>query len=88
MLEDARHRGRSEQQRVVVVAGEGCVRLRKIDSSSIIEIFVNDKELEVIDIPPGYTHHIENIGKCDLVLFIWANECYDAKSPDAFYLCV
>ncbi|MEG2081562.1 MAG: capsular polysaccharide biosynthesis protein CapF, partial [Oscillospiraceae bacterium] len=52
----------------------------------IIEYFVSGNKLEVVDIPPGYTHNIENLGKIDMVTIMWANESFDAEKPDTFYL--
>jgi UDP-2-acetamido-2,6-beta-L-arabino-hexul-4-ose reductase len=36
--------------------------LRNVYADKIIEFFVSGEKLEVIDIPPGYTHNIENLG--------------------------
>jgi UDP-2-acetamido-2,6-beta-L-arabino-hexul-4-ose reductase len=30
--------------------------------------------MEVVDIPTGYTHNIENLGDTDMVTIMWANE--------------
>ncbi len=46
---------------------------------------MSDKELRVVDIPPGYTHSIENVGQTDLVTIMWANECFDPERPDTYY---
>jgi UDP-2-acetamido-2,6-beta-L-arabino-hexul-4-ose reductase len=46
---------------------------------------VTDKKLEIIDIPPGFVHNIENTGKTDMVCFVWANEIFDPEHPDTFY---
>ena len=50
----------------------------------IIEYYVSGDKLEVIDIPTGYTHNIENIGKNDMVTVIWCNECFNPQKPDTF----
>ena len=51
----------------------------------MIEYHVSDKKLEVVDIPVGYTHNIENTGKEDMVTIMWANETFDPSHPDTFY---
>ena len=38
--------------------------------------------LRVVDIPPGYTHSIINLGQTDLVTVMWSNEIFDPKSTD------
>ena len=50
----------------------------------ILEYFVSGEKLEVIDIPPGYTHNIENLGDTEMVTVMWANEQFDAQHPDTF----
>ena len=50
------------------------------------EYFVNGDKLEVVDIPTGYTHNIENLGDTDLVTFMWASECFDPAKPDTYFL--
>ena len=42
--------------------------------------------MEVIDIPPGYSHNIENIDSSDLVFIIWCNEIFDKDNPDTYTL--
>ena len=42
--------------------------------------------MEVVDIPPGYTHNIENLGDTNLVTIMWANELFDVENPDTYYL--
>jgi UDP-2-acetamido-2,6-beta-L-arabino-hexul-4-ose reductase len=43
-------------------------------------------KLEVVDIPVGYTHNIENLGSTDMVTVMWANEAFDPEHPDTYYL--
>ena len=39
----------------------------------------------MVDIPPGYTHSIENVGEIDLVTLFWASEIFDPERADTFY---
>lgn len=55
-------------------------------AGDVIEYFVSDDCLEVVDIPTGYTHNIENLGDTDMVTIMWANEAFDPGKPDTFYL--
>ncbi len=71
-----------------MVKGKGCIRFRQIDEDEIIEYHVTGDELKVVDIPTGYTHEITNEGTEDMVTVMWANEAYDPKKPDTFYLDV
>lgn len=54
----------------------------------LIEHRVSGKEFKVVDIPPGYTHSIENVGEGELVTLFWASEIFDAARPDTHALSV
>ena len=55
------------------------------ESSKVIEYKVSGNKLEVIDIPTGYTHNIENIGETDMVTVMWANEPFNPEKPDTYF---
>jgi UDP-2-acetamido-2,6-beta-L-arabino-hexul-4-ose reductase len=80
------HWHHTKNEKFLVVSGTGVIRFRKVDSDEVIEYYVSGDKLEVIDIPPGYTHNIENIGYTDMVTIMWANEPFDPEKPDTFYL--
>jgi len=80
------HWHHTKNEKFMVVSGKGVIRFRKIDSDEIFEYFVSGDKLEVVDIPPGYTHNIENLGDTDMVTIIWANEPFDPEKPDTYYL--
>ncbi len=79
------HWHHTKNEKFLVVAGEGTIRFRKIDEKEIIEYRVTAEKLEVVDIPPGYTHNIANTGKADMVTVMWCNELFDPDNPDTFY---
>ncbi len=80
------HWHHTKNEKFLVVSGNGVIRFRKIDSDHVIEYFVSGEKPEVVDIPTGYTHNIENLGQTDMVTFMWASECFDPQKPDTFYL--
>lgn len=80
------HWHHTKNEKFLVVSGKGVIRFRKIDSDNIIEYFVSGEKLEVVDIPVGYTHNIENIGNADMVTLMWANEPFDPQNPDTYYV--
>ena len=80
------HWHHTKNEKFLVVSGQGVIRFRKIDSEDVIEYFVSDKKLEVVDIPVGYTHNIENLGAENMVTVMWCNECFDPVHPDTFFL--
>ena len=80
------HWHHSKNEKFLVVSGHGVIRFRKIDADEVIEYFVSGEKMEVVDIPTGYTHNIENLGSTDMVTVMWASECFDPEKPDTFYL--
>ena len=80
------HWHHTKNEKFLVVSGKGIIRFRKIDSDEIIEYFVSGDKLEVVDIPVGYTHNIENLGNADMVTVMWVNEVFDKEKPDTFFL--
>ena len=82
------HWHHTKNEKFLVVTGKGVIRFRKTDSTEIIEYFVSGEKLEVVDIPVGYTHNIENLGDSDMVTVMWVNEIFDAQRPDTYFLGV
>ncbi|MFV0516156.1 MAG: NAD-dependent epimerase/dehydratase family protein [Aminipila sp.] len=92
------HWHHTKNEKFLVVSGHGVIRFRKIltnedgtqenieDNPKVIEYYVSSDKMEVVDIPPGYTHNIENLGNTDLVTIMWVNESFNEEKPDTFFL--
>lgn len=80
------HWHHSKNEKFLVVSGKGVIRFRKIDSDEVLEYFVSGDKMEVVDIPTGYIHNIENLGNLDMVTIMWVNEPFDSEKPDTYYL--
>lgn len=78
------HWHHTKNEKFLVVSGRGVIRFRNINSHEVLEYFVSGDKIEAIDIPPGYTHNIENLGQTDLVTIMWANEIFDSNNPDTY----
>ena len=65
--------------------GEDNAEAQRRGEEKILEYFVSGEKLEVIDIPPGYTHNIENLGDTEMVTVMWANEPFDPAVPDTIF---
>ena len=76
------HYHHTKNEKYLVVHGECVIKFRKIGTDKIITYHCSGKNMEVVDIPPGYTHNITNVGEDDSVTIMWANELYD---PDTIY---
>lgn len=80
------HWHHTKNEKFLVVSGQGVIRFRKINSDEVIEYFVSSEKLQVVDIPVGYTHNIENLGNSDMVTIMWVNEPFDPQNPDTYYV--
>jgi UDP-2-acetamido-2,6-beta-L-arabino-hexul-4-ose reductase len=82
------HWHHTKNEKFVVVSGSGVIRFRKVGEGAVTEYVVSGDSIEVVDIPPGYTHNIENLGATDMVVLMWASECFDPEKPDTYWLAV
>ena len=73
-------------EKFCVISGTASVKLRHILNNSTVEYIVSDEQIQIIDIPPGYTHSIKNIGESDLMTIFWANEIFNQDKPDTYFL--
>jgi UDP-2-acetamido-2,6-beta-L-arabino-hexul-4-ose reductase len=80
------HWHQTKNEKFLVVFGKGVIRLRNVNSSSVLTYNVDGEKLTVVDIPPGYTHNIENLGDSEMVTIIWINEPFNSMNPDTIYL--
>ncbi|GGI03688.1 polysaccharide biosynthesis C-terminal domain-containing protein [Mammaliicoccus vitulinus] len=80
------HWHHTKNEKFLVVSGEGVIRFRLPDSEEVIEYHVSGDNLEVVDIPVGYTHNIENLGTENMVTIMWVNEMFDPENPDTYFL--
>jgi UDP-2-acetamido-2,6-beta-L-arabino-hexul-4-ose reductase len=82
------HYHHTKTEKFFIVEGEGIIRLRRIESAEVVEYRVRGATFQVIDIPPGYTHSIENVGAGEMVTLFWASEVFDPDRPDTYFLPV
>jgi len=82
------HYHQTKTERFLVIQGEGVIRMRHIEGGEVIEYNVRGEDFQVIDIPPGFTHSIENTGAGVMVTLFWASEIFDPDRPDTYFLPV
>ena len=82
------HWHHTKHEKFLVVSGKGEINFRMADdpNAKVISYKVSGDKLEVVRIPPGYTHNIVNVGDTDMVTLMWANEVFDPANPDTFRL--
>ena len=81
------HWHHTKNEKFLVVSGKGVIRFRNLNDpeGEVIEYYVSGEKPEVVDIPTGYTHNIENLGETDMVTFMWSNECFNPEKPDTYF---
>jgi UDP-2-acetamido-2,6-beta-L-arabino-hexul-4-ose reductase len=80
------HYHNTKTEKFFVVEGEAVIRMREIGSMEVLEYRVRGEDFRVIEIPPGCTHSIENVGSRDMVTLFWASEIFDPDRPDTYYV--
>lgn len=82
------HYHHTKTEKFMVVEGQAIIRLRQIHGDRVVEFPVSGTEYRVVDIPPGFTHSIQNVGTTDMVTLFWASEIFDPMKPDTYSLPV
>jgi UDP-2-acetamido-2,6-beta-L-arabino-hexul-4-ose reductase len=82
------HFHHTKVEKFCVIDGEAIIRFRNVLGGSVISYSVKGDEFRVVDIPPGYTHSIENVGNQELIVLFWASEIFDPQVPDTMPLSV
>ncbi len=79
------HWHHTKVEKFIVIEGEAVISFRKIGGDEVIAYRVSGENVEIVDIPPGYTHAIENIGQGDVLTIFWAGELFDPDHPDTMF---
>ncbi|MFH0736059.1 MAG: NAD-dependent epimerase/dehydratase family protein [bacterium] len=94
------HYHHTKTEKFIVIKGEAEICFRKIINNNnqtsldfnsrppIINYIVNGNNITPVDIPPGYTHSIKNIGQEELITLFWASEIFNNEKPDTTFLTV
>lgn len=72
-------------EKFCVLKGQGLIKFRHVLEDEVFEYSVNDHNIEIVDIPPGYTHSITNTGDDEMVTLFWANEIFDPEKADTSF---
>lgn len=71
-------------EKFCVLEGEAVIRFRPILGDEVTEHRVSGTDFRVVDIPPGVTHSIENVGTTEMIVLFWASEILDWEHPDTY----
>lgn len=82
------HYHHTKTEKFMVIAGEAVIRMRHIESTTVQEFPVKGENYQVIEIAPGYTHSITNVGQSELITLFWSSEMFNPDRPDTYFLAV
>ena len=74
----------SKVEKFIVLEGEAVICFKNMATGEKAEYPITGRELRVVDIPPGWTHSIENTGQSEMIVLFWASEVFDAARPDTY----
>ncbi len=79
------HYHHTKIEKFIVVRGRARIGFTNIlDDSDNYTFEVDESEIKIVTIPPGYIHNIENIGDDDMIMVLWGNELFDKNFPDTY----
>jgi UDP-2-acetamido-2,6-beta-L-arabino-hexul-4-ose reductase len=72
-------------EKFCVLEGEAIIRFRPVLGDEVTEHRLSGSDFKVVDIPPGTTHSIENVGTSEMIVLFWASEILDRDRPDTHF---
>jgi UDP-2-acetamido-2,6-beta-L-arabino-hexul-4-ose reductase len=72
-------------EKFCVLDGDAVIRFRSVLGDTLTEHRISGKDFKVVDIPPGMTHSIENVGTTEMIVLFWASEMFDPDCPDTYF---
>ncbi|MDQ0114392.1 polysaccharide biosynthesis C-terminal domain-containing protein [Paenibacillus harenae] len=83
-VERGHHYHNTKVEKFCVIKGKAVVKFRHIFEDIAFSYELSEEKRVVLDIPPGYTHSIENASEEELIVLFWANEIFQADRPDTY----
>jgi UDP-2-acetamido-2,6-beta-L-arabino-hexul-4-ose reductase len=82
------HYHHTKTEKFLVMEGDGLIRMRAVEGGPVLEYSVTGSKYQVVDIPPGFTHSITNVGTGEMVTLFWSSEMFDPNCPDTYFSSV
>lgn len=80
------HYHNTKTEKFLVLSGDALIRFRHVEGGEVVEFAVRGEDYRVLEIPPGYTHSITNMGSTEMITLFWASEIFDPARPDTQFL--
>jgi UDP-2-acetamido-2,6-beta-L-arabino-hexul-4-ose reductase len=78
------HYHNTKNEKYWIISGTCVIKLRDVRTNNVLSFFCSDKDMQTVDIPPGFVHSITNSGENDAIVLIWASEFFDSNNTDTF----
>jgi UDP-2-acetamido-2,6-beta-L-arabino-hexul-4-ose reductase len=72
-------------EKFLVIKGTAKFGFRHIVTNEYSELETNGDSPEIVETIPGWSHDITNIGDCELIVMLWANENFNPEAPDTVF---
>lgn len=82
------HYHHTKTEKFLVLSGEALIRFRDVEGDTIHEFPIRGEDYRVVDIPPGYTHSITNVGTTEMITLFWASEIFNPAQADTYFVPV
>lgn len=79
------HYHHTKIERFLLLEGQAELNIKNINTGEYKVFRLSSEKLQLIEIPPGYSHSIDNIGTTPAIVLVWANEIFNQDKPDTFY---
>jgi UDP-2-acetamido-2,6-beta-L-arabino-hexul-4-ose reductase len=76
------HYHHTKTEKFLVIKGKARFGFRHILTNEVFHLETEGAKPQVVDTVPGWTHEITNVGDCEMVVMLWANEIFDRANPD------
>jgi len=70
----------------IVIAGKAQYLSKSLNDKISYKVILKSSEPKLIRTVPGEVHQIKNIGNTELIVLLWANDVFNKKSPDTYYI--
>jgi UDP-2-acetamido-2,6-beta-L-arabino-hexul-4-ose reductase len=78
------HYHNTKTEKFCVIRGRAVIRFRHILSDDILAYEVSGDRMQIVDVPPGYTHSIENLSEDEMIVLFWADSIFDPEHADTY----
>lgn len=76
------HYHHTKNEKFLVIQGKARFGFRHVVTGETYELFTDGEKPEVVEMVPGWSHDITNVGSNEMIVMLWANEIFDRQQPD------